>query len=117
MSGGRRTWRLALIAILGGACAPLGADHDGCSGLANCDHVDLWEVGASDTDVVETVFELSHAARPATLQVSIDDLDVPASAEDGYTYEYAPHTITLHGAWVPEPGALLKATYQIAAVP
>lgn len=83
----------------------------------NCEYVDMWEVGASDTDAVETVFELSHAARPDTLQVTVDEVAVPVSVADGYTYEDAPHAVVLHGIWVPESGALVKATYQIAAAP
>lgn len=105
--------------VLGAAaCEPLGGGGEGtCHGLANCTFTDMWEVGADDTDVVETVFELSHAADLGTLEVAVDDTVVPFGGAEGYTYDDTPPSITLHGGWVPERGMLVRASYVIQEAP
>ncbi len=107
--------RLLLAVAVGvGGCDAPGAGDDGCPGWANCTFTDAWEVGADDTDVVETVFEMSHGAEPGTLQVTVDYTEVPVNEADGYTYDDAPPRILFHGIWLPERGMIVKASYVIA---
>lgn len=70
-----------------------------------------------------TVFQLSHAADPATIQVSVDPVgesafDVVADEANGWTYLADFAQIQLSGTSIPPRGASLTVAYTIAgAVP
>lgn len=56
-------------------------------------------------------WQLSQAADPGSLIVTVDGVATPRSATDGYTYSALTNTITFHGSGVPPPGAQVDATY------
>jgi hypothetical protein len=72
----------------------------------------LYELGLNAAGIFVT-FELSHGAVDGTLVVYVDDLVVPVSEFDGYTYDAVAQSITFHGTWIPQRGAEIRAEYSI----
>ncbi len=62
-----------------------------------------------------TTFELGNRPRPETLVVTVDGEEVPVDPIDGYTYDDVAIAITFHGASIPPRGAIIGASYTIAA--
>lgn len=56
-------------------------------------------------------WDLSQAADPATLMVTVDGAPVPRDANNGYQYNPAGNSIKFNGAAVPDPGAEIIADY------
>jgi hypothetical protein len=72
----------------------------------------LYELGLNAAGIIFT-FELSHGAVAGTLVVYVNDLVVPESEFDGYTYDAEAESITFHGTWIPQRGAEIRAEYSI----
>lgn len=74
----------------------------------------LAELGASlGAEATNDAFQLSRSARAATLEVTVDGVDVPEDEVDGWTYDEASWFLTFHGDAVPPRGAEIVASYQV----
>jgi len=72
----------------------------------------LYELGLNAVGV-STTFFMDHRAVPGTLQVQVNEVPVPESGVDGYTYDPEGPSITFHGSWIPQRGADIVARYDI----
>jgi hypothetical protein len=62
---------------------------------------------------VREAFQLSRAADPESLVVSVDDAEVAQDPTDGWTYDVPSWTITFHGAGVPPRGSTVSVSYTV----
>lgn len=61
-----------------------------------------------------TVFNLKYAAVPATIEVLVDDIPIEENADTGWSYDPAYRQIRFDGSYVPERGASISVSYEIA---
>lgn len=76
----------------------------------------LIELGLNATGI-QTSFQLSYAADPATIVVLVDEDRVYEDEVSGYTYDANAWRIQFHGRGVPPPGAEITVTYDIVPTP
>ncbi len=74
----------------------------------------LYDLGLNAVGI-HTTFELEHGAVVGTLVVRVDDVAVPESDIDGWTYDSEYYTITFHGSAIPERGSVIEAEYEVVA--
>lgn len=60
-----------------------------------------------------TVFNLSYAAVPETIEVTVDDEVIPESEADGWTYDAEYRQIRFDGSFVPPRGSGITVAYEI----
>lgn len=72
----------------------------------------LGDLGLNATGI-RTSFQLSSAAQPDTLQVFVDDVEVPNDPQRGYTYDEASWFITFHKDAIPPRGSSVSASYTV----
>ena len=60
-----------------------------------------------------TVFNLSYAAVPETIEVTVEDEIIPESEADGWTYDAEYRQIRFDGSYVPPRGAGISVAYEI----
>lgn len=56
-------------------------------------------------------WNLSQAADPGSVVVTVDGVSVPFDAQDGYTYNPVANSVKFHGDAVPDPGAQIVVEY------
>jgi hypothetical protein len=59
-------------------------------------------------------FQLSHVPLDGTLEVMSDEQPVPQADGDGFTYDRAANTVTLHGSYTPARGTTVEVSYERA---
>lgn len=74
----------------------------------------LYDLGLNATGI-NTSFQLSHGARPETLVVRIEDVEVAEGQRDGWTYDELTYVITFHGEAIPPRGSVITVEYTIAS--
>ncbi|MCK6552569.1 choice-of-anchor D domain-containing protein, partial [Myxococcota bacterium] len=57
----------------------------------------------------KTIYRLERAVDPRTLRVELDGAAIAEDPHDGWTFDLATNTVTLHGDAVPAPGATIRA--------
>lgn len=62
---------------------------------------------------IRSQFQLSSAARPETLQVTIDGGEVLEDPDEGWTYDPDTWFVTFHGGAIPPRDSYVEATYTI----
>jgi hypothetical protein len=62
--------------------------------------------------VLSTYSLRSEVLDPSGIIVTVDGREVPADADDGYTYDAATNSVTLHGDATPNPGDDVLVQYQ-----
>ena len=84
-----------------------------------------WSICASDyTEMLTRVafeiagwqdtYYLSSLPEIATLEVFVDEVQMPQREEDGWTYSLGDNAVVFHGRAVPRPGMEITITYEIA---
>lgn len=72
----------------------------------------LGDLGLNATGI-HSQFQLTNAAQPDTIQVWVDEVEVPEDAANGWTYDDATWFVTFHGTAVPARGAQISVKYTI----
>ncbi|MCA9492499.1 MAG: VWA domain-containing protein [Myxococcales bacterium] len=72
----------------------------------------LGDLGLNATGI-RTRFQLEKAAQPDTIEVTVDEVAVPGSAADGWTYDVESWYLEFHGSSVPERGAQITVSYTV----
>lgn len=68
-----------------------------------------------DATGIHTRFQLTRAARPSTIEVTVDGQAIAEHPESGWTYDAFTWYLTFHGGSVPERGAVVTVTYTVQA--
>lgn len=74
----------------------------------------LYELGLNATGVLSS-FQLSDPAKPDTIEVFVGEVEVPADALQGWTYDEETWYVTFHGDTVPPRGSQISITYTIGS--
>ncbi|MEZ4237619.1 MAG: hypothetical protein R3F59_16025 [Myxococcota bacterium] len=72
----------------------------------------LEEFGVTATGI-RTAFQTTEAAKPETIVVHVDDVEVAQDEVDGWTYDTSTWFLEFHGAGIPPRGSLVTATYTV----
>lgn len=72
----------------------------------------LTDLGLNATGI-RVSFQLSDAAQPDTLEVTVDEVDVPEDPENGWSYDPETWFITFHNDAIPPRGSEVAARYAI----
>ena len=70
------------------------------------------DMGLSVSGVLST-FQLTYHAIEESLVVTVDDVEIPNDAVDGWTYDSENWLIRFDGDYVPERGSTVHANYEI----
>lgn len=62
-------------------------------------------------------FTLSRPADEDTIAVFVDEVEVPESPDNGWTYDWRNQLLSFHGASVPERGSEIRVEYDVAPAP
>ncbi|MEQ1505340.1 MAG: vWA domain-containing protein [Myxococcota bacterium] len=73
----------------------------------------LYDLGLNATGILDQ-FKLSRPADITSLIVTVDDVEVPSDATNGYTYIPEYWTIQFHGGAIPARGATIVVDYDIS---
>jgi len=58
-------------------------------------------------------FPLNEKPDPYSIVVWVDDVIVPRSKSNGWTYDLATNEVVMHGTWIPAPAATIKMSYYV----
>lgn len=60
----------------------------------------------------DTTFYLDRVPDPTTLKVTVDAVEIPERAEDGWQYSPGDNAVIFYGNAVPRPGMVIEISYQ-----
>lgn len=60
----------------------------------------------------DTTFYLDRVPDPTTLEVTVDAVEIPERAEDGWQYSPGDNAVIFYGNAVPRPGMVIEISYQ-----
>lgn len=60
----------------------------------------------------DTTFYLDRVPDPTTLKVTVDEVEIPERAEDGWQYSPGDNAVIFYGNAVPRPGMVIEISYQ-----
>ncbi len=75
------------------------------------DYGQLLERLGLDISGITDTFPLQFIPEVATIQVTVDGVEVLTDPVDGWTYEPAPNAVVFHGVSIPHPGHRVQITY------
>jgi hypothetical protein len=83
--------------------------------ICQSDYGDIMaELGILATGVLSS-FQLSHAAVEASIEVFVDEAEVPQGEVEGWSYDAANWMLHFHGDAVPARGSTITVRYEIAS--